>query len=698
MEIYHSLAKGLPIFVKRQFALVFLMACALVLSPGESWAQDLQYTWQGLKREEGSATLAAVGSGAEGLGITAVINVPMKTDALEAVSVFDAEIDKQMDGLVVVSRVNDMRIATSFMTLLVTSIEYEAAYGRKMVAFAGFQSLNESVAPEDESLVMVRADGPGDRALMDRYAVDLLSMASDDKKVIEKTFRNKQPHEAGNILEPNRDKNYNLQTMQKEMDGLIEGMEKLFGMLNKQLDAKQNTQIVPSEKKPSNPVQPRKADAQKNTQLTQASPPVPKDWRSKVYTDAVDYLPTLGPLVSGSNTGFLSILVFNPMALNGLPVRQFLSNFTKTREQYWDVTRQEPAIADGPNQAWDYLRVKNKNGLYLNVSFLAIRTGENTVRIVREILTDDDADERYGYVRAIEQLYRFIEKEAEAPYSSDTAPATTMHLMTRTLETESRAEQRKRTRAARQSARREHIVAVSSLPGEGIPAAQIVTVLLRSDFLERAYGGKDADVSVYVLLEDGTAYRNPTVAPSDVNVAASRLLESSNWLEWKQEDTQYLIRTDASAPWEELRSKPAYPAPSATFDFRGEHIAAWGDILSGTAGHRTGSIRFTPTGRYETSSFALAGGSGITGLPAATVSSSTGPEGAQTTSSSNVAPALLNNTQRDPNGTDFTGQYALQGYTAEFLTDSGKLNRKLFLMTKDGGVYVGGRYYSAPDE
>lgn len=698
MGIYHQLVNALPTVAERQLVLAFLMACALVLSPGESVAQEFQYAWQGLQRDESSASLAAVGGAAEGQGITAIINVPMKTGGDEAVSVFDAKIDSDMDGLVIVSRVNDMRITTSFISMLVTSIEYEAPGGRKIVTFAGYQSVDKKTAPEDESIVMVRADGPGDRALMDRYTVDLLSMASDARRVIEKAFRNKQPDEAGNILEPNKDTSYDLQTMQQEMDSFIEGMEKLLGMTLQQLDAKQNTQVAPAEIKPVEPMQPLTADAQQNTNATQVSPPVPKDWRSNVYSEGVEYLPTLGPLVSGSNAGFLSILVFKPMALNGLPVRRFLSNFTKNREQYWDVTRQEPAIADGPNQAWDYLRVKNKNGLILNISFLAIRTGEDTVRIFREILTEDDADERYGYVRAIEQLYRFIEKEALAPYSSDTAPATMMQLMSKTLETESRAEQRKRTRAAQESARREHVGAVSSLPGEGIQAAQIVAVLLRSDFLERAYGGKDADVSVYVLLKDGTAYRNPTVAPSDVNVTASRQLESSHWLEWKEEGEQYSVRADASAPWQELRSKLAYPAPSTTFDFRGAHIAAWGDILSGTAGHRTGSIRFTQEGRYETSSFALMGGSGITGLPAATVSSSTGPEGRQSSSSSNVAPAFLNNTQRDPDGTDFTGQYALRHYTAEFLTDSGKLNRKLFLMTKDGGVYVGGRYYSAPDK
>ena len=124
-----------------------------------------------------------------------------------------------------------------------------------------------------------------------------------------------------------------------------------------------------------------------------------------------------------------------------------------------------------------------------------------------------------------------------------------------------------------------------------------------------------------------------------------------------------------------------------------QHIAVWGDLLMGTAGHRSGSIALTRKGRYETSSFALSGGSGITGIPSAHVSASAGKNGRQSTVSSDVAPVLLNNVKRDPNGTDFTGQYALDGFTAEFLSDSGKLRRSLFLMTKDG-IYVGDRYYS----
>ena len=152
MEIYHPLAKALPAIAKRQLVLAFLIACALALSPGESLAQEIQYAWQGLKRDESGATLAAVGDEAEGLVITAIIKAPMKTGDLEAVSVFDAEIDSQMNGLVVFSRVNDMRIATSFMSLLVTSIEYDTTYGRKIVTFAGFQSLDKMLRQRTRAL------------------------------------------------------------------------------------------------------------------------------------------------------------------------------------------------------------------------------------------------------------------------------------------------------------------------------------------------------------------------------------------------------------------------------------------------------------------------------------------------------------------------------------------------------------------
>lgn len=621
----------------RQLLSAIYITGGLTLIAQSVAAQSVLHEWPVTETRDAGTVLTAQGM-ASGKGLTATIASPISLLGSDAKTLFDAEIKRQMKDADVIKRDEQLAISNATSFMLVTMIGYESGWlGDKRIAmFAASGKVDQG------SITVVRADGPDDREMMTHYSGDILALARHPEAAIAGALTIDPHPSAAKATVPEK-------------------------------SAKETVKAAPS-----------------------VAPTAPNGWGRKVYTDGANYWPTTGLLPRGGKTGYLAILIYNPLPLNGKSVKDALADFTIEQESHFNVQRTETAITDGPHRAWDYLRSKTKKGVYLNVSFLAIRTDEDSVRIVREILTDDDHTERASYVRDIERLYRHIENETEPAFRAETVAAATMSLMTEQLQTETRTQRRERQKMVKAAARTEHLRKVSSEPGRGIPLSDVSGVFLRSDFLQRAYRGQDADPSVYVLLKDGTAYVNPTRPPSDIDIAGSRRFEASQWKQWRRTEGGYQVRDDASAPWKSLKGQLAKPAPSTTFGFKGKHIAAWGDALMGTAGHRTGSIKLTKGGRYETSSFALAGGSGITGLPAATVSSSTGRNGRQSTTSSNVAPALLNNIKRDPNGTDFTGQYALRGYTAEFLSDSGKLSRTLFLMNSEGGVYVGGRYYSVP--
>ena len=625
----------------RQILSAVILASGLVCTAQIADAQSVLHQWPVTETSDEGTVLTAQGS-ASGRGLTLTIAAPIPLEGRTAETLFYAEIERQMAEANILDRDDRLRISGLGLSVFVTGIEYETnSPGEKRIALFAVNRKDT-----DTTLRVIRADGPFDHELMEHYAGDILSIAENPDAAI-----------AGKLkVDPHPD------TVIK---------------------------TTPDEKKPGQISQ---------QTLPFTTPATPQGWGRKVYTDAARYWPTTGPIPRGGKTGYIAILIYNPVPLNGKPVKDALTDFTTAQESEFDVQRRDIAITDGPYRAWDYLRSKTVNDVYLNVSYLAIQTGEDSMRVVREMLTDDDYTERDSYARAIGQLYRHIESETVPAFRAKTAAATTMQLMTQQLQTESRSERRQREKSAKAAARADHIQKVSSESGKGIPLSDIAGVFLRSDFLERAYGGRNAEPSIYIFLKDSTVYVNPTRPPSDISIAGSLKYENEQWKQWRKSGDKYQVRDNSSAPWKTIKGAMAKPAPGTTIGFNGKHIAAWGDVLSGSAGHRTGSIKLTKSGRYETSSFAMAGGSGITGLPAATVSTSTGKSGRQSTTSSNVAPALINSVKRDPDGTDFTGQYALKGYTAEFLSDSGKLNRTLFLIDSEGGVYVGGRYYSVPDE
>ena len=604
-------------------------------------AFELIHDWPVMERGADVVTLTAQGS-ARGRGLTATIREPLELKGTNAAEAFDAEIERQLaDEVTIIERTDMPRIPIGEKMTLFTQLDIKAGRAETpaIVYFSAYADTSV------DQLRIVRADGPNDRALMEHFFSDVLALAKDPVGAIAGTIK----------LAPHPGK-----------------------------------RIAPKRANPTTAVAKRKTKkSSKDESLS-----TPHRWTRKTYSDAASYTPSFGKLAPGGKPGFFSVTVYKPRPLDGRSLDVALTDFVKSKEKHYEKIRsREPALLDGPYRAWDFLQWENKHGAVLNTGYIAFKSENDKMTIVRETLTDGDEVNRFDYGRGIDAIYAHVTAKLPDRYHDGTRAATTMQLMFRKLQNETASERQKRHKATA-DASKEHLRGrAKSAPGKGIQMADLHAVFLRKDFLDRAYKGRNANVGIYVLLKDGTAYSNPARPPSDLDVVASRKLESSRWMSWRKVGKTYQVRSNSGEAWKLLQGQLAKPAPREQLNFQGEHIAVWGDLLMGTAGHRSGNIALTRKGRYETSSFALSGGSGITGIPSAHVSASAGKNGRQSTVSSDVAPVLLNNVKRDPNGTDFTGQYALDGFTAEFLSDSGKLRRSLFLMTKDG-IYVGDRYYS----
>jgi len=325
----------------RRILRTILLAGGLALAAQSASAEKVLHQWP-VTDTKGTATILTAQGSASGRGLTITIAPPVKLNGRDPVDTFDAEIGRQMADTEILDRNDVMRISFAGASMLFTTLDYKSA-GEKRIAI--FVVAGKTV---DDAIPIIRADGPFDRKLMDHYSSDVLAIAKNPKIAL-----------AGKLeIEPHP------------------GVKQATATKTK---TKTASKSAPKTKSPA--------------------APAPNGWTRKVYTDAVTYWPAKGLLAKGAKTGYLGITIYNPVPLNGRPLEDVVSDFTRDQERHFDVKVRDIAIMDGPHRAWDFLRAKNKHGVYLNVSYLAIRTGEDTVRIVRETLTDKDHDERMDYLR-----------------------------------------------------------------------------------------------------------------------------------------------------------------------------------------------------------------------------------------------------------------------------------------------------------
>lgn len=72
-------------------------------------------------------------------------------------------------------------------------------------------------------------------------------------------------------------------------------------------------------------------------------------------------------------------------------------------------------------------------------------------------------------------------------------------------------------------------------PGQGLKPAEIKGIVINGETGIGVGGMVIIEYRPYLLLQNGSIYRYPTVAPYDLDVAASKIAEPNRWGTWKQE-------------------------------------------------------------------------------------------------------------------------------------------------------------------
>ncbi len=226
-------------------------------------------------------------------------------------------------------------------------------------------------------------------------------------------------------------------------------------------------------------------------------------------------------------------------------------------------------------------------------------------------------------------------------------------------------------------------------PGQGAKLSDIERVWVFSD-IDVIWGGIDVDT--YLFFKDGSAYKNCTIPPDELNVSVSKSQQPKKWTQWRKNGGKYQIWNKSKQKWLNLRGEPAVVMkPGARLS--GKYLNAGGSQYSGSWKKH---IIFYDDGRFEMSSFSMNSnsmmGGGQTGpggevAPLVTVLSSSDKQG--TSGSSSVIGANIgggsHSKRRD--GSKNTGRYEINEYSITLYHDNGWKHTELFFYEKRRGEF-----------
>ena len=243
--------------------------------------------------------------------------------------------------------------------------------------------------------------------------------------------------------------------------------------------------------------------------------------------------------------------------------------------------------------------------------------------------------------------------------------------------------------------------------GTGVKTEQIVALLHEGRGMTTATGYQYVE-SVDLVLKDGTVYSGLEMPPDDLNVQASRQLESDKWTKWRKEGGEYFRQNSKTGQWEKIPGivvKPLEAGARLNRNLIYRSAVSFGG-MGGSAFTKT--IRLSPDGRFERSASALHG-TGVVQSSAGFSSSASSYQdkngrhgsasGAYTGGPGGSVVATSNSKERG-NASDMTGAYEVKGYTLELRSDSGTVQRLLAfypsLKPGDTDIYINGASYYDP--
>lgn len=211
-------------------------------------------------------------------------------------------------------------------------------------------------------------------------------------------------------------------------------------------------------------------------------------------------------------------------------------------------------------------------------------------------------------------------------------------------------------------------------PGKGVPNSQIAlvtryyhwsmtTITSNNGFtgIDSSYDMVNTTDEAYLLLKDGTVYKNLQIAPDQFDIRASRRKEPSQWGLWKREGGKYHVSFEG-APYQPLPGDKVFPAAPQT-RLNGRY---------GILNSPQEAVTFTRAGRFSKTGPA----------PDADKRADT-----PTDESDHNSPA------------DRAGTYSISGYAMTLRYDSGKAERIPFFFTnKERTEFWFGGHSAYPDK
>jgi hypothetical protein len=244
-------------------------------------------------------------------------------------------------------------------------------------------------------------------------------------------------------------------------------------------------------------------------------------------------------------------------------------------------------------------------------------------------------------------------------------------------------------------------------PGQGLQLAEIEGIIHTSENVYTVTGLQFQEAT-YLLLKDGSIYKNLQVPPADLNAADSKKYEQESWGVWQRNEAGVTVQWYGSNEWLDLGSSslvlPAQANELLDMSYNNLTGSTIGGIgFGGVVSTYSKTITFMPDGRFDKSDYSTMG-STVTGgdfsMNTSYYSDEEGTVGGTSSSSTvgDVTSGISVSTEStNPNPPATTGTYTLDGYTLELRFDDGRVERSFFYFWsgEKKHVVIGGVTYSA---
>jgi len=230
-------------------------------------------------------------------------------------------------------------------------------------------------------------------------------------------------------------------------------------------------------------------------------------------------------------------------------------------------------------------------------------------------------------------------------------------------------------------------------PGQGVQPSQIETVFYEWSQVYTV-GGTQMREDVYLLLKDGSVRDGIPVAPTELDVAASKRREPKAWGRWRREGADYAFAWADSRDFTKPQGFALAPgARDSRLEGQWTSSSSFG-FAGGASAWSTWGVRLGRDGRFEK----FKSGGAAAGGPAAnsqTMASTVYDDKGSVTSGGGPNFAV-GSEHRTPDRGDRSGRYEIDGYNITLHFDDGTVVRQPFAQNpRNHALWFGGSLMTA---